>query len=187
MKSASFNDQCRLCHASIPDSGGCISDFLCEDCCRLAHPYHAYLFKKRSTTMKSYVHNFFEGIVGKFRRNLSGELECTGLALTDTGDSRDNAGAKIAALVRECAEENRPLKVASTFMRDGQVITSAQLDAEVKAAADSAPSPVAPEAPFVTKSCVIPGCGQQFDTRVPSRMLCDSHVGDSTPAPEPEP
>jgi len=50
MIAASFNDSCRSCHASIPDSGGCISEILCEDSCRLLHPYHAYLFKKRSTT-----------------------------------------------------------------------------------------------------------------------------------------
>jgi hypothetical protein len=40
MKSASFNDSCRQCGASIPDDRGCPFDYLCGACCARAGHKH---------------------------------------------------------------------------------------------------------------------------------------------------
>src|SRR6267378_1625224 len=92
MKALSFNDVCRKCGADIPDDGGCIFTFLCDDCCRLAGHNHsapkpeAPIENKASIMSKltSYLTDCIPGTVGAFRRNPDGTLECTGLALADT-------------------------------------------------------------------------------------------------------
>ncbi len=98
VKTASFNDRCRLCGADIPDDGGCISDYICDDCCDSlghAHPWsnsqtpsqsspNVIPFRKKGSVMKklqSYLTEFIPGLVGRFRRNPDGSTTCSGLAL----------------------------------------------------------------------------------------------------------
>src|SRR2546430_2019143 len=140
MKSLTFDDHCSSCGKLMADTEGTLatpSTCLCDDCAFKRSRRHVSgpgqdrviplpkpIKESSIMSVKSYVTNFIEGVFGKFRRNPStGELECTGLALTDTGDSRDNSGGKIAALVQESDEENAPIKVASQFTRmgDGEI------------------------------------------------------------------
>src|SRR6266446_3850640 len=41
--SATFDDTCRQCGASIPDDGGCIYAYWCDACCRAARHPHPWL------------------------------------------------------------------------------------------------------------------------------------------------
>src|SRR5881296_342061 len=106
MTTAITSDRCRSCGASIYSGEGCPFNFLCDDCCKQAGHKH----RKGLTTMQ-YLTEFLRGIIGRFRRNPDGSLECLGLA-------RKEDGAQIVKMMQETSKENARV---------------------VKAAADSAP------------------------------------------------
>jgi len=72
---------------------------------------------------------------------------------------------------------------AEAIASDDTIAASLATDRVVKATrAGAAPLSFLPEDPFVARTCAIPDCGQGFVARQKStRMLCDQHVGDSTP------
>src|SRR6266446_2410697 len=104
-----LTDHCHTCGASIHRDEGCLFSFRCDACCAaaghgqtpaLSKPAPANVVppvprtKKELQSMKGYIIDAIKGLLGKFRRNADGSLECLDLAL-----ATDPAG-----IVRVCTE-----------------------------------------------------------------------------------
>jgi len=203
MKSAAFNDRCSKCGDVIPDNAGCIQvrDYLCDDCCKAAGHQHPWLKprKEGTSTMQSYIKQFISGLFGRFRRNADGSVECLGLALDTDGKAMKkmaNAVGRETEIVRAASAPTADNLVSAGYdaaraaYRDaidrGDSEAASRATEAIRrlrraAAQAGAPVRVEPET-FVTKTCIYPGCNQQFETSG-SRLMCDEHVH----RPEPDP
>src|SRR5438034_335434 len=98
-----FPDRCRKCGADIREDGGALFEYLCDDCMEPEPPWLSKpapapppVPKKESVMKKltSYISTCIPDLVGRFRRNADGSVECTGLAL-----ATDPAGVARVATV----------------------------------------------------------------------------------------